>query len=215
MVELKKVKGQLKEELRLIEMILIAAAYLLGSIPSGVWIGKAFFQTDIREHGSGNSGTTNTYRVLGKWAGTVVLIMDIAKGTLAVLLPIWFGVAIHPMIIGLFAIIGHVYPIFAGFKGGKAVATTAGVALGAQPLFVLVLIVLFAVILYTSSMVSLASVLTLIVAAVAALFVGDWIFTGIVWIAMILVVVRHRANIDRIRKGEENKVPFGLNQSRK
>jgi glycerol-3-phosphate acyltransferase PlsY len=199
----------------LIELILIAAAYLLGSIPSGVWIGKAFFKTDIREQGSGNSGTTNTYRVLGKWAGTVVLVMDIAKGTLAVLLPLWFGVTIHPMIFGLFAIIGHVYPIFAGFKGGKAVATTAGVALGVQPLFVLVLIMVFAAILYTSSMVSLASVLTLIIAAGAALFVGDWVFTAIVWIAMILVVVRHRANIDRIRKGEENKVPFGLNQSDK
>ncbi|GEK89774.1 glycerol-3-phosphate 1-O-acyltransferase PlsY [Alkalibacterium putridalgicola] len=199
----------------MIELILIAAAYLLGSIPSGVWIGKAFFKTDIREQGSGNSGTTNTYRVLGKWAGTVVLVMDIAKGTLAVLLPLWFGVTIHPMIFGLFAIIGHVYPIFAGFKGGKAVATTAGVALGVQPLFVLVLIMVFAAILYTSSMVSLASVLTLIIAAGAALFVGDWVFTAIVWIAMILVVVRHRANIDRIRKGEENKVPFGLNQSDK
>ncbi|SFC46629.1 glycerol-3-phosphate acyltransferase PlsY [Alkalibacterium subtropicum] len=199
----------------MIEFFLIAAAYLLGSIPSGVWIGKAFYKTDIREHGSGNSGTTNTYRVLGKWAGTVVLIMDIAKGTLAVLLPLWFGVTIHPMFIGLFAIIGHVYPIFAGFKGGKAVATTAGVALGAQPLFVLVLIMVFAGILYTSSMVSLASVLTLILAAVASLFVGDWVFTAIVWIAMVLVVVRHRANIDRIRRGEENKVPFGLNRSKK
>lgn len=199
----------------MVEILLIAAAYLLGSIPSGVWIGKAFFQTDIREHGSGNSGTTNTYRVLGKWAGTAVLVMDIAKGTLAVLLPLWFGVTIHPMIIGLFAIIGHVYPIFAGFKGGKAVATTAGVALGAQPLFVLAFIFVFAITLYTSSMVSLASLLTLIIAAVASLFVGDWIFTAIVWLAMVLVVVRHRANIERIRKGEENKVPFGLNQSRK
>ncbi|GEK91603.1 glycerol-3-phosphate 1-O-acyltransferase PlsY [Alkalibacterium kapii] len=199
----------------MLEILLMAAAYLLGSIPSGVWIGKAFFQTDIREHGSGNSGTTNTYRVLGKWAGTTVLIMDIAKGSIAALLPIWFGLTIHPMIIGLFAIIGHVYPIFAKFKGGKAVATTAGVALGAQPLFVFVFILLFGVVLYTSSMVSLASVLTFILAAVAAPLLGDWMFTVIVWLAMILVVVRHRENIDRIRKGEENKVPFGLNKKRK
>lgn len=199
----------------MVEIILIIAAYLLGSIPSGVWIGKVFFKTDIREHGSGNSGTTNTYRVLGKVAGTIVLIMDIAKGTLAVLLPLWFGVTIHPMIIGLFAIIGHVYPIFAGFKGGKAVATTAGVALGAQPYLVLVMLLLFIIVLYTSSMVSLASLLTVVVAAIVSLFVGDWIFTAIVWIAMILVIVRHRTNIDRIRKGEESRVPFGLNKSNK
>lgn len=198
----------------MIEITLMIVAYLLGSIPSGVWIGKAFFQTDIREHGSGNSGTTNTYRILGKWAGTIVLVMDIAKGTIAALLPIWFGLTIHPMIIGLFAIIGHVYPIFAKFKGGKAVATTAGVALGAQPLFVLVMILLFGIILYTSSMVSLASVLTFIVAALTAFITGDWMFTLIVWLAMILVVVRHKENIARIRKGEENKVPFGLNQKK-
>lgn len=199
----------------MIEIILILTAYLLGSIPSGVWIGKAFYKTDIRNHGSGNSGTTNTFRVLGKGAGTVVLIMDIAKGTLAVLLPVWFSLSIHPMIFGLFAIIGHVYPIFAGFKGGKAVATTAGVALGVQPLFVFILILLFAAILYTSSMVSLASVVTFVVAAIASLFIGDWVFSMIVWLAMLLVVVRHRPNIDRIRKGEENKVPFGLNKPEK
>ncbi|MDN6326682.1 MAG: glycerol-3-phosphate 1-O-acyltransferase PlsY [Alkalibacterium sp.] len=198
----------------MIEITLMIVAYLLGSIPSGVWIGKAFFQTDIRNHGSGNSGTTNTYRILGKWAGTIVLVMDIAKGTIAALLPIWFGLTIHPMIIGLLAIIGHVYPIFAKFKGGKAVATTAGVALGAQPLFVLVMILLFGIILYTSSMVSLASVLTFIVAALTAFITGDWMFTLIVWLAMILVVVRHKENIARIRKGEENKVPFGLNQKK-
>lgn len=196
----------------MIEITLMIVAYLLGSIPSGVWIGKAFFQTDIRNHGSGNSGTTNTYRILGKWAGTIVLVMDIAKGTIAALLPIWFGLTIHPMIIGLLAIIGHVYPIFAKFKGGKAVATTAGVALGAQPLFVLVMILLFGIILYTSSMVSLASVLTFIVAALTAFITGDWIFTFVVWLAMILVVVRHKENISRIKKGEESKVPFGLNK---
>lgn len=199
----------------MIEVLLVIIAYLLGSIPSGVWIGKAFFKKDIREHGSGNSGTTNTYRVLGKWAGTVVLIMDIGKGTLAVLLPIWMGVSIHPMIFGLFAIIGHVYPVFARFKGGKAVATTAGVALGVQPVLVLVLIVVFLGILYTSSMVSLASVLTLIAGAIASLFIGDWIFAGIVWVAMVLVIIRHRSNIERIRKGEENRVPFGLRKAKK
>ncbi|GEN50586.1 glycerol-3-phosphate 1-O-acyltransferase PlsY [Alkalibacterium pelagium] len=196
-------------------ILIIVVAYLLGSIPSGVWVGKLFFKIDIREHGSGNMGTTNTFRVLGVKAGTIVMILDIAKGTLAALLPVWLGLGLHPMITGIFAVLGHVYPIFAGFNGGKAVATTAGIALGAQPLFVAILIALWAGILYLSSMVSLASIITLVVAAVASLFIGDWIFAVIVWIAMILIVVRHRSNIERIRKGEENRVPFGRNSSKK
>ncbi|PRY84197.1 glycerol-3-phosphate 1-O-acyltransferase PlsY [Alkalibacterium olivapovliticus] len=198
----------------MIEILMIGAAYLLGSIPSGVWIGKLFFQTDIREHGSGNTGTTNTFRVLGKKAGTIVLILDIAKGTIAALLPVWLGLAIHPMVVGIFAVIGHVFPVFAYFKGGKAVATSAGIALGAQPLFVGILIILWSAILYLSSMVSLASIITLLVAAVASLFIGDWVFALIVWVAMIIVVVRHRSNIERIRNGEENRVPFGRNSSK-
>lgn len=196
-------------------ILIIVIAYLLGSIPSGVWVGKLFFKIDIREHGSGNMGTTNTFRVLGVKAGTIVMILDIAKGTIAALLPVWLGLELHPMVTGIFAVIGHVYPIFAGFKGGKAVATTAGIALGAQPLFVAILIALWAGILYLSSMVSLASIITLVVAAVASLFIGDWIFAVIVWVAMIIIVVRHRSNIERIRKGEENRVPFGRNSSKK
>lgn len=196
-------------------ILIIVIAYLLGSIPSGVWVGKLFFKIDIREHGSGNMGTTNTFRVLGVKAGTIVMIFDIAKGTIAALLPVWLGLELHPMITGIFAVLGHVYPIFAGFKGGKAVATTAGIALGAQPLFVVILIGLWAGILYLSSMVSLASIITLVVAAAASLFIGDWIFAVIVWVAMVIIVVRHRSNIERIRKGEENRVPFGRNGSKK
>ena len=196
-------------------ILIIVIAYLLGSIPSGVWVGKLFFKIDIREHGSGNMGTTNTFRVLGVKAGTIVMILDIAKGTIAALLPVWLGLELQPMITGIFAVLGHVYPIFAGFKGGKAVATTAGIALGAQPLFVVILIGLWAGILYLSSMVSLASIITLVVAAAASLFIGDWIFAVIVWVAMIIIVVRHRSNIERIRKGEENRVPFGRNGSKK
>lgn len=199
----------------MIELLVIGAAYLLGSIPPGVWIGKLFFKTDIREHGSGNTGTTNTYRVLGKRAGTVVLVLDIAKGTIAALLPVWLGLSIHPMIVGIFAVVGHIFPLFANFKGGKAVATSAGIALGAQPLFVGFLIILWGSLLYLSSMVSLSSIITIMVAAIASLFIGDWIFSLVVWLAMIIVIVRHKSNIERIRKGEESRVPFGLNSSRK
>lgn len=199
----------------MVEIVVIVVAYLLGSIPSGVWVGKLFFQTDIREHGSGNSGTTNTYRVLGKNAGTIVLILDIAKGTIAALLPVWLGLAIHPMIVGIFAVIGHVFPIFAGFKGGKAVATSAGITLGAQPILALFLLVVWISVLFWSSMVSLASIVTVLVAAFISLFIGDTIFAIIAWIAMIIVIVRHRSNIERIRKGEENRVPFGRRSSKK
>lgn len=199
----------------MVEALIFLLAYLLGSIPSGVWIGKLFFKTDIREHGSGNTGTTNTYRVLGKNAGTVVLFMDILKGTAAALLPLWFGVNIHPMIVGAFAIFGHIYPIFAKFKGGKAVATSAGIALGSQPIFLLVLAVIWGSVLYISSMVSLASIIAVIIGAFISLFLGDWIFTAIVWLAMIIVLVRHKSNIERIKNGTENKVPFGLRSSKK
>ena len=101
-------------------LLLILIAYLLGSIQTGLWIGKLFFHINLREHGSGNTGTTNTFRVLGKTAGTITFLVDMFKGTLAVLLPIWLGVTeVSPLVIGFFAIIGHVFPIFAGFKEGR------------------------------------------------------------------------------------------------
>ncbi|GEL66344.1 glycerol-3-phosphate 1-O-acyltransferase PlsY [Marinilactibacillus psychrotolerans] len=198
----------------MLEAIMFLLAYLLGSIPSGVWIGKLFYKTDVREHGSGNSGTTNTFRVLGKKAGIIVLVLDILKGTLAALLPMWLGSDVHPMVVGLFAVIGHVYPIFAKFKGGKAVATSAGIALGAQPIFLLCLAVLWGAVLYTSSMVSLASIIAVIIGAIASLFLGDPLFALIVWVAMIIVIVRHKSNIGRIKNGTENKVPFGFKKNK-
>ena len=101
-------------------ILLLVLAYLLGSIPSGLWIGKAFFNINLREHGSGNTGTTNTFRILGTKAGLVVFAVDFLKGTLAVLLPTIFGVTgISPMVFGLLAVLGHTFPIFAGFKGSR------------------------------------------------------------------------------------------------
>ena len=116
------------------EISVLILAYLLGSIPSGLWIGKIFFHINLREHGSGNTGTTNTFRILGKKAGIIVFAIDFLKGTLAVLLPTFFGIqGISPMVFGLLAVLGHTFPVFAGFKGGKAVATSAGVLLGFSP----------------------------------------------------------------------------------
>src|SRR5690625_353522 len=107
-------------------------AYLLGSIPTGLIVGKIGFKKDIRNYGSGNLGATNTFRVLGIKAGIIVTLGDILKGTLAAVLPILFGAEdVYPLAVGIFAVIGHMFPIFAKFKGGKAVATSAGVILGA------------------------------------------------------------------------------------
>lgn len=190
-------------------------AYLLGSIPSGVWIGKNFFDKDIRNYGSGNTGATNTFRILGPKAGTFALIGDILKGSIATLIPIYFGTNIHPMFIGLFAILGHVYPIFLKFKGGKAVATTAGVAIAIHPLFVLIFATVFLIILFITSMVSVASMSAVFLAAIGSLFLGDPIFSGIVWFLAALIIYLHRTNITRLRNKEESRVPFGLNSSKK
>lgn len=111
-------------------------AYLLGSIPFSLVIGKTFYQTDIREHGSGNLGGTNTFRVLGWKAGLAVTILDILKGTLAVVLVYLFAAQLEPLIVGAFAVIGHSFPLFAKFKGGKAVATSGGVLLGVSSIII-------------------------------------------------------------------------------
>lgn len=194
----------------LISLICIILAYLLGSIPSGVWIGKLFYKKDIRDFGSGNMGTTNTFRVLGVKAGTVVLILDILKGAIATLLPIWLGADIHPLITGVIASIGHTLPIFAGFRGGKAVATSAGIILAYNPLFFTLAIVSFGIYLFLFSMVSLASMLACLTAVVLSFFFHD---TPLIIMAVSLtsfIIYKHRANITRIKEGTESKIPFGL-----
>lgn len=190
-------------------------AYLLGSIPSGVWIGKILYKKDIRDYGSGNTGATNTFRILGPKAGTIALIIDVLKGTVATLLPIWFESDIHPMFIGIFAILGHVFSLYIKFKGGKAVATSAGVALAVHPLFLLIFLSMFLIILFTTSMVSISSILAVVFAAIGTFFLNDPIFSAAVWIIALLIVYLHRENIKRLRLGTESKVPFGLNSSKK
>ncbi|MBM7710288.1 glycerol-3-phosphate 1-O-acyltransferase PlsY [Enterococcus lemanii] len=207
-------------------IILFFSAYLLGSIPSGVWVGKIFFKKDIRQFGSGNSGTTNTYRVLGKKAGTVVLFMDICKGTLATLLPTLFGITnINPLWFGVAAILGHTFPIFARFKGGKAVATSAGMLLGYQPLFFLYSLAIFLIGLFFTSMVSLTSMIAAVLITLSTIFLPliapnilpqqDWLLTMIAIGVTIFIFYRHKDNIVRIKNGTENKVPFGLNKNKK
>ncbi|WP_173018596.1 MULTISPECIES: glycerol-3-phosphate 1-O-acyltransferase PlsY [unclassified Streptococcus] len=202
-------------------ILLLVLAYLLGSIPSGLWIGKIFFNINLREHGSGNTGTTNTFRILGKKAGIIVFAIDFLKGTLAVLLPTIFGVTgISPMIFGLLAVLGHTFPIFANFKGGKAVATSAGVLIGFSPVFLILLAIYFFVSLYLTSMISFSSVTVAILASIGVLFLPltgwilpsyDLIFTLIVLALATLIIIRHKDNIKRILNKNENIISWGKN----
>lgn len=201
--------------------LLIIIAYLLGSIPTGLWIGLYFYKINLREHGSGNTGTTNTFRILGVKAGLVTLFVDILKGTISTILPLLLGVhSISPILIGFFAVLGHTFPLFAQFKGGKAVATSAGVLLGFAPLFFLFLAVVFLLILYLFSMISLSSILTAVVAVIMVFLSphfgfliphSDLVFVLTVLMLASIIIYRHMDNIKRILAKKENLVPWGLN----
>ena len=202
-------------------IVLLILAYLLGSIPSGLWIGQIFFNINLREHGSGNTGTTNTFRILGKKAGMATFVIDFFKGTIATLLPLIFHVqGVSPLVFGLLAVIGHTFPVFAGFKGGKAVATSAGVIFGFAPLFCLYLAVVFFGTLYLGSMISLSSVTAALAAVLGVILfplIGfllpsyDLLFVVIILALASLIIIRHKDNINRIRNKTENLVPWGLN----
>jgi len=182
-------------------------AYLLGSIPSGLWIGRKFFQIDIRQHGSGNLGATNSFRILGKKAGSIVLLMDLLKGSISVLLLKQMDLhGISPLIIALFAVMGHTYPLFANFKGGKAVATFAGVILAYQPVLFLIGLGIFILTLAISKMVSFTSMLTISIGVLLSLYFQDMVLTTIALLADIFIIYRHRTNIQRILNGTEAKV---------
>ncbi|REI10749.1 glycerol-3-phosphate acyltransferase [Staphylococcus felis] len=189
-------------------LVLIIISYLIGSIPSGVLIGKIFFNIDIREHGSGNTGATNSFRVLGKPAGFVVTFLDIFKGFIVVFLPMLFHIEMHGLLIGIFAIIGHVYPIYLKFKGGKAVATSAGVLLGVNPLLFVIVITIFFVILYLSKYVSLSSIIAAICCCIGSFFVQDYVLLIVSFIVAGLLIFRHTSNIKRIIKGTEPKIKW-------
>lgn len=192
-------------------------AYLLGSIPSAVWIGKRFHNIDVREHGSGNAGTTNTIRVLGWTTGIPVLLIDIAKGWLASMLPVFFHLAASgsalmtnlQLITGIIAIIGHIFPVLAGFRGGKGVATVFGVFLALQPLLTICVMGVFLAVLFTTGIVSVSSMIAGVSFPVLLLVFFDTpsmlfkIFAIIVGAALL---VTHRENIRRIWRGEEKKL---------
>ena len=197
-------------------IIAFLLSYLLGSIPTAVWVGKIFHGIDVREHGSGNAGATNVVRVLGWKTGIPVMITDIAKGWLAAYLPVLLNLAdagsaqlINIQILtGLTSIIGHVYPILAGFRGGKGVACTVGVLVALHPFLTLSCISIFLVVLLITGFVSVAS-MTMGIAFPILLFtlfstpsIYFKIFSVFIAIAIILT---HRKNIKRLLRGEESK----------
>jgi len=194
-------------------LIFILIAYLIGSFPSGLIIGKVFYKIDIREHGSGNLGGSNAMRILGKKGGLVVYLLDIFKGSLIVYLAMNFQSDIHPLIIAIFSLIGHIYPIFASFKGGKAVATSAGIVLAYAPLVFLLLAVVFFGSLALIKIISICSTLATLTLSIAVWwnpfdnpnlegFVPRTIFT----LFTILIILKHIPNFKRILAGTEPKV---------
>lgn len=192
-------------------------AYLLGSIPTAVWVGKYFHGVDVREHGSGNAGATNTIRVLGWKTGIPVLIVDLAKGWLAAMLPLFLKLAPHDsalltnlqIMTGLIAIAGHIFPVFAEFRGGKGVATVFGVLLAIHPGVTLICFGVFLVILILTGIVSVSSMSAGIAFPVFLLTIFDTpslifkIFSVVVALALLIT---HRNNIKRLIKGEEKKL---------
>lgn len=191
--------------------------YLIGAFPSGLIIGKLFFKKDIRQYGSGNTGATNSFRVLGRPAGFIVTFLDIFKGFITVFFPLWFPVHVdgvistfftNGLIVGLFAILGHVYPIYLKFNGGKAVATSAGVVLGVNPILLLILAIIFFSVLKIFKYVSLSSIIAAISCVIGSIIIHDYILLAVSGIVSIILIIRHKSNIVRIFKGEEPKIKW-------
>lgn len=197
----------------------VLAAYLIGSIASALWVGKLFYGIDIRKHGSGNAGATNVIRVFGYKAGVPVMLFDIFKGWLAVQLAGWINPAgltgndliYMRVVMGGAAVLGHVFPVFAGFRGGKGVGTFAGVGIALFPLAFLIVLAVFILVLSVTRYVSLASITGSLVFPVAVIIIDHQQNPALIALALMVAVFipwTHRKNIRRLLKGEENKFVF-------
>ena len=201
-----------------IDLLIVAGAYLLGSIPSAVWIGKATKGVDVREHGSKNAGAANTMRVLGVKIGIPVLLVDVFKGFAAVALAFLSSFESgtnafvnFQLILGAASVLGHVFPVFAGFRGGKGVATIVGILLALHWQATLVAIVIFFISLFISKYVSLSSLMMGLSFPISVIFIfnADSISLKIFSAAVcILLFFTHRTNISRLLHGKENKATF-------
>jgi len=202
-------------------LLLILIAYLVGSIPSSVWLGKRFYDIDVREFGSGNAGATNTFRVLGKKAGIIVLIIDILKGSVAVLLAnMSFYESLSnqfvnlQLALGISAVVGHVFPVFAGFRGGKGVATILGVVICLTPITSALGLIVFLIVLTVTRYVSLSSIMAGLSYPVLLRFIfkndNQTLFIFSIFVA-ILLVITHKKNISRLLKKQESRVKLFAN----
>lgn len=203
---------------------LLLAAYLIGSIPTAVWVSKRFYGIDVREHGSKNAGATNTFRVLGKKPGTFVLLFDVLKGWAATSLALVLvqvnaidpdNLIYYQLAMGILAVTGHVFPVYVGFKGGKGVATLLGMVLAIQPQAALVCILIFIIVLLLFKYVSLGSMIGAVAFPLLLLLIPDFhpdkpILTIFGFLLAGLVVYTHRKNIGRLLNGAESKVNISL-----
>ncbi len=198
-------------------------AYLLGSLPTSVWLGQAYFGIDVRDFGSGNAGATNTFRVLGRKAGIIVMLVDILKGwtatSLALLLYLmnvipFDDLLMYKLLFGILSVLGHIFPVYVGFKGGKGVATLLGMVLAIHTEAALLCILIFFVVLLTSKYVSLGSMIAALAFPILLLlprFSPDdpmMIVFGFVMFA--IVVITHQKNIVRLLNGEESRTNIRL-----
>ncbi len=198
----------------------LVIAYLFGSIPTAVWIGQAFFGVDVREYGSGNAGATNTFRVLGKKAGISVMLIDIAKGWTATNLAYLIGLSVtgpqnsvqfvnYQLALGVIAVMGHLFPVFAGFRGGKGIATLFGMILAVHFQAALLCVLVFLVMLMVFKYVSLGSIAAGFTFPLSIIFIFHSPVRSVVLYGMcicVLIMVTHQKNIERLLRGKETKV---------
>jgi glycerol-3-phosphate acyltransferase PlsY len=201
-------------------ILFVLLAYLTGAFPSAVWVGKTFYNTDVREYGSGNAGATNTFRVLGKVAGIPVLLMDVLKGWLSVYYIHFLSTIPQSdeatfeiqLAFGIAAVIGHLFPIYTGFRGGKGIATMLGLLIGLHPMAALFSFVVFIVVFLISKYVSLGSLLASLAFPILVILILERSTSSLNLFAIfvpILSLITHQKNIERLVRGEEAKIKFG------
>ena len=191
-------------------------AYVIGSIPSSIWIGKSYFGKDVRDFGSGNAGASNTFRVLGKRAGIIVLLLDILKGVTAASLILYMPSVSQEtdqyvnlqLLFGILSVVGHIFPVFENFNGGKGIATLFGMLIGIHYILAVACVALFVIVLLLTRYVSLSSILATISFPIFTIYIfnrDEPLFIAFGIAAALMVVITHKKNIVRLLNGEETK----------
>ena len=211
-------------------VIFLVLSYCIGSLSFAVWVGKIFYKKDIREYGSGNAGATNTFRVLGKKAGSTVLFLDTFKGWVSVNLIYFLGDGFNPFLdsaspeqfemqlsFGVAAVIGHLLPIYTGFRGGKGIATLLGFMIGVQPIPAIICLLIFLACFFIFRYVSLSSIIASISFPIVVISLQGYtqVHSSLLIFSIfvpILALITHQKNIERLIRGEENKAKFGKNK---